>query len=250
LDEQLKGYLAQRPLVVALGRAAKDALGDRATHWLPHPVAARLNESRHHETVERKLRQIRKALDEGRVAVEDNARQVAQPIQGEPLGPDPMGQEAARPTFVKVAKAADEKQIVYGTVSNPHEIDTQNEWLPPAEVEQTAHGYMKKSRVIGLEHREKANAQVVESWLVPYPSERDHDLAMQNRPHSAYEMQLGSDKVRSGTWIMGVQLGDSEWASYKRGDITGFSVGGFSYKTKMPASSMPHVDIVSLAPKF
>lgn len=149
---------------------------------------------------------------------------------------------------MRVAKAADEKQIVSGVVLDPYEIDTQGEWVPPATVEATAHDYVKKSRVIGREHRKPANAEMVESWIVPYPSQQDYDNAMAGLSHKAYEMPYGDDTVHSGAWIMGVQLGDAEWSAYKAKEITGFSIGGFSSKTKVSKSAMPTVEFVPLSP--
>ena len=147
---------------------------------------------------------------------------------------------------VKVAKSAGEKQIVYGVVLDPYMVDTQNEWVPPAVIESSAHNYLRQSRVIGREHLRKAGADLVESWCVHYPTPQDYKAAMALQPHRAYEMPFGEDTVHSGAWIAGVKLGDAEWQAYKRGEITGFSIGGFSAKTCMERSSMPKVDFVRL----
>ena len=56
--------------VVAVGKAAEAALGDRALLWLPHPCAARLNEARYDQQIERKIKRVRKALDDGFAIVE------------------------------------------------------------------------------------------------------------------------------------------------------------------------------------
>lgn len=222
--------------VIAIGKTAHEALGDRALTWVPHPLAARSNEERHAHTVDRKLRRVRKALDEGFVFDDNNSGSTARRL--EPL-PDRSGE-----MFVKVAKAAAEKQIVYGVVIDPYEVDTQDEWVPPAEAEATAHDYLRQSRVVGREHLKQDRANVVESFLVEYPTREDYQKAMTLQPHSAYEMPYGDDIVHSGSWIAGVQLDDAGWAAYKRGDITGFSIGGFSQKTRMDKSSMPKVTFV------
>ena len=64
--------------------------------------------------------------------------------------------------------------------------------------------------------------------------------------NKVFSMPFGSDEVHSGSWLAGVQLGDAAWAAYKRGEITGFSIGGFSLKTRVPQASMPKVEVVRL----
>ena len=224
--------------VVALGKAAEVALGDRALLWLPHPCAARLNEARYDQQIERKIKRVRKALDDGFAIVErkDDRAVRFEIIAGR------MGDAAT----VKVTKSVREEQIVYGVVLDPYEVDTQQEWVPPAVVQASAHDYLRQSRVIGREHTRKAGADLVESFCVPYPSQDDYRAAMSLQPHRVWVMPYGEDKVHSGAWIAGVKLGDAEWQAYKRGDITGFSIGGFSAKTKMERSSMPKVEFVPL----
>lgn len=249
-ESWVRKSLAKWPdaVVVALGKAANEALGDRALLWLPHPLAARVNENRYGEQVDRKLRRVRKALDDGFV--------LAQDVKGDPavgeiefIAPDRMGaHQAGGPagTIVRVAKSADEKQIVYGAVLDPYEVDTQGEWVPPAIVEKSAHGFLD-SRVIGREHTEVAEgSHLVESWVEPYPSPEDYKAAMQGLPHTAYVRKYGSESVKSGTWMIGVKLSNGDWAAFKRGDFTGFSIGGFSFKATVPKSAMPKVKFVDL----
>lgn len=239
--------------VVALGRAAHDILGDRALLWLPHPAATHKNEARYDEQVSRKLRRIRKALDDGFVFAQDKQHQGARSEGtapeilagriGETLVAGPIG------AIARIAKAADEEQIVVGVVLDPYEIDTQGEWVPPAVIKDTAHGFLE-SRVIGHEHRKQASAgtRLVESWVERYPSLEDEKKAHNLQPHTAYETKYGDDKVHSGAWMVAVKLGDADWAAYKRGEITGFSVGGFSYKTNVTKAAMPAVKFVAGAP--
>ena len=151
--------------------------------------------------------------------------------------------------FVKVSKSAAEKQIVYCVAIDPYEVDTQDEWIPPAVAEQAAHDYLRQSRVIGREHTRKDSADLVESWCVPYPSKEDYQKAMTLQPHSVWEMPYGDDVVHSGAWIVGIKLDAEGWAAYKRGDITGVSIGGFSAKTRVDKSSMPAVTLVPLVAK-
>lgn len=247
--------LSQWPtaLVVALGRPARDALGERAQYWLPHPTATRLNGERgYEEQVERKLKQIAKALDGGPVRVQDGSHRGAAPDGanleiltgriGETLAAD------AKRTLVRVAKAADEKQIVYGVVLDPYEIDTQGEWVPPAVIEATSIDYMRNSRAVGREHTKLASAEVVASWCEEYPSTADYKAAHALQPHRAYERPYGDSVLKSGQWVLGVKLGNAEWAAFKAGEITGFSIGAFTAKTRVSTTAMPSVDFVKLTP--
>ena len=245
-QKHVEAELAKWPnaAIVAIGKAAHDALGDRALLWMPHPLAARANEARYtqpsgksrHGEIERKLNRIRKALDEGFVFQDNEPSQAAQLR----LLPGRSGETG----FVKVTKSAEEKQIVYGVVLDPYEIDSQGEWVPPAVIEKAAHDYLRLSRVIGREHLRRDSAELVESHVVDYPTPEDYLNAMALLPHSAYSQPYGNDTVHSGAWIAGVRLDDAGWAAYKKGDITGFSIGGFSSKTKMDQGQMPKVEFV------
>jgi uracil-DNA glycosylase family 4 len=241
--------------VVAVGKAAVETLGDRALLWLPHPSAVRVNKEmalkglsngeRYDQQIERKIKRLRKVLDDGFAVVETKSARAGQP--------DILAGRMAELTsgsgrvLARVTKAAQDKQIVYGVVLDPYEIDTQDEWSPPAMIEETAHGYLRKSRVVGREHTRKATAEVVESWVEQYPTPEDYKAAMSLQPHRAYVRPFGSDKVHSGSWVMGVHLGDAEWDAYKRGEITGFSIGGFSAKVTVNKQAMPKVEFVTLA---
>lgn len=105
---------------------------------------------------------------------------------------------------------------------------------------------MKKSRVIGFRHRQKAEgAELVESFVEAYPPGQ-HELALKNLPHKAYRRQFGNDVIHSGTWVAGVKLPDELWAMHKRGELNAFSIGGFSFKTQMTEAAMPDVTFIDL----
>jgi hypothetical protein len=46
--------------------------------------------------------------------------------------------------------------------------------------------------------------------------------------------------------VTGVQLGDREWALHKQGKLNAFSVGGFSFRTKISSAAMPEVEFIEL----
>ena len=111
--------------------------------------------------------------------------------------------------YCPILKADDEKQIVYGVVLEPNTRDLQGDVLSVDTIEQAAHKYMAVSRTVGDSHSSEANAVVVESYLAPA------------------DYKLGGHSISKGTWIMGVHvLDDQMWKAVKRGEFTGFSIGG------------------------
>lgn len=155
---------------------------------------------------------------------------------------------------IPIIKAAPLKRIVYGVVLDPYgddgaEPDAHNDWNPPSEIEQTAHNYLKNSRVIGLQHQGKADAQVVESWVEQYPTREDYVAAMESKPHSVYRRQFGTDKIHSGAWVLGVELGPEEWQQYLDGKLNAFSPGGYGIRKPIDRTSFPVVSFIELEEK-
>lgn len=110
---------------------------------------------------------------------------------------------------VEFAKTDDEKQIVVGVVLEPDEIDTQGDIITLDEIEKAAHEFLIKSRVVGKQHETVADAEIVESYLVPE------------------DLTIGVEKVKKGTWVMAVKVHSDElWQEVKDGKFSGFSIGG------------------------
>lgn len=249
LEQSLKRF--DGALVVALGKVAKDALGDRASFMLPHPSAVR--RFGHSGEVTRKMRAVAKSLDIPFKSIKANmeSRPKCQPSQGD-IGAtlaetksELWKDDAIR---CRVVKSAPEKRIVYGVVLDPYSVDLQNEWVPPATIEDSAHEFVEKSRVIGQNHTRKADATLVESWVEIYPSQKDRDAALENLPHRVFRRQFGDDLIHSGSWVAGVRLSDELWDQFQRGELGAFSVGGFSFKTQVSTAAMPEVDFVDIGP--
>jgi hypothetical protein len=231
-------------LVIALGKAAKEDLGELSDFSLPHPEAIR----RHRDSGEvgRKLKSIHKVLfdkHEQGIYFKDSIRLAKK---------EPIVEYKADPRVIsKIVKAAPAKRIVYGVVWDPYgnngaQEDAHNDWTSPAEIEQTAHEYLKNSRVVGLQHLAKANAQVVESSIEQYPSREDYLKALNGEPHKVSRRKFGSDVVHSGSWILGVELGEREWELYKAGKINAFSPGGTGRKIPISKKDMPEITFVDL----
>ncbi len=235
--------------VVSFGRTAKAALGPIASLSLPHPAGVR----RHGDSGEvgRKLKILAKSLDIPLQVQDHVKRPTGKPIQGQPGATltDSISELRKDETFrVAVTKSLPEKQIVYGVVLDPYQVDLQNDWIPPAEIEATAHDFLEKSRVIGLKHRGMADAKLVESWVEIYPSSKDREAALANQPHSVFKRSFGTDIIHSGAWVAGVRLSDELWASYKTGELDAFSIGGFSFKSRVAQQTMPAVQFIDMAP--
>jgi len=152
---------------------------------------------------------------------------------------------------VSIAKADEVKRIVYGVVLDPYgtngpEEDAHDDWNPPKEIEKTAHRYLERSRVVGLQHQKKANATVVESWVEPYPSHEDYRKAMRGEPHRVYRRKFGDDIIHSGSWPMGVKLDEDLWKQFKAGKLNCFSPGGLGLRRPMSRKEMPSVTFIDL----
>jgi uracil-DNA glycosylase len=247
LLKQLKVYNSAK--IISMGRVAKAMLGAVAHYTLPHPAALRRHGDRGEVT--RKTKSIRKALDKKVKGAETESRSIDKPIQGSSgttLADSISELSKGNGLRVSVIKNQPEKQIVYGVILDPYQVDLHNDWIPPAEIEATAHDFLTKSRVIGLRHSGRAEAQVVESWVEVYPSPEDRKQALQNEPHKVFKRPFGNDVLHSGAWVAGVQLSDELWELHKRGELDAFSIGGFSFKTPVSVEAMPKVDFVDLQP--
>lgn len=143
---------------------------------------------------------------------------------------------------IPILKLDDEKRIVYGVVLDPYIVDSQGDWIPPPEVEKTAHEFMKESRTIGLGHRGEVDAKPVESFLMPYPDQEDYRAAMAGEPHRIIKFKFGSGFVHSGSWVLGTMVDDpATWELVKSGELGSYSIGGRGEREEVELSEMPTV---------
>ena len=152
---------------------------------------------------------------------------------------------------VKIKKDDKSLQIVTGIVLEPFggpeaEPDTQGDFVDAKSIETAAHEWMRKSRVIGLEHAKAAKgAAPVESYLVPYPSVKDYNEAMKGKPHKAYKMALGSGEVVSGSWVVSTKLDDALWKEYLDGKLAAYSMGGVGARSQHKGD-LPKIQFVEV----
>ncbi|MBW2672593.1 MAG: hypothetical protein JRD89_04140, partial [Deltaproteobacteria bacterium] len=115
-----------------------------------------------------------------------------------------------------IIKADEEQRLVYGVVLEPDTVDTQGDTISADEIEAAAHRFLVKSRVVGDRHSKRAKAEVVESYIAPM------------------DFEWGGQKVKKGSWILGVHISDGRlWQAVKKGEYTGFSVGGFGIREEV-----------------
>lgn len=120
---------------------------------------------------------------------------------------------------VQIFKASPMKQIVYGVILTPEEVDQQEDFMSADDIEQSAHAYLVKSRTVGAMHQKPIHAEVVESYIAP------QDFKFEGG-------QYGPQVVKKGSWVMGVRVKDpKEWAKVVNGDYQAFSVGGFGARS-------------------
>lgn len=115
--------------------------------------------------------------------------------------------------MVKILKANTVKQMVYGIVYAPDEVDTEGDTMTAEEIEKASYRFMQKSRTpkIDTDHSYVEGAGfVAESWLV-----RKDDALFPDEPE--------------GAWAVGIKVTDAPtWDRVVKGELTGLSLAGLS----------------------
>lgn len=252
---------APRPMVVALGHLAKRMLAGRADIVLPHPAAVRRKGNS--GEVARKMRRVREHMLKCIIA-----RALTRDLIGGSLDIELPGGVVKRlidkpltdshrkftKTHRPILKAEGDKQVVFGVVLSPYVVDTQDDWVPPQDIEDAAHAFIPESRVIGLNHEQKADAYPVESIIWPYPTPEDRAKAHRGEPHKALRQKFGVGVIRSGEWLLGTKVVDKEhWSNVRLdGEELGeesfgaYSLGGFGLRVPMLDSELPAVEFIDV----
>ena len=110
---------------------------------------------------------------------------------------------------VDLFKFDDDQRLVYGVVLVPDIEDLQGDIISKEEIQAAAHDYQVKSRLIKAQHKAPTDAEVVESYIAPV------------------DIPIGNGIAPAGSWIMVTRVNSAAmWAAIKKGDITGYSIGG------------------------
>lgn len=107
------------------------------------------------------------------------------------------------------------KQIVYGVVYAPYEIDAHGEAMTPDAVEQMAHAFMQ---------------QVIAKGGMVIDTEHDN-VAVSAYPVESYIETRSDVDWPVGSWVMGVKIADETiWKKVMSGELNGFSFEAFVKK--------------------
>ncbi|EJR24582.1 XkdF-like putative serine protease domain-containing protein [Bacillus cereus] len=128
---------------------------------------------------------------------------------------------------VPILKTEEEKQLVTGVVYEPDVEDSHGDKMTAEEIEKAAYTFMENYQHIDKQHDEIAGkGTVVENWI------------------AKSDMTVGEQEVKAGTWLMTVRVDDTEtWEEIKKGEVTGFSMGGFGERVEIAkADDFTHED--------
>lgn len=115
--------------------------------------------------------------------------------------------------FCPINKVDSDKQIAFGVVLEPDEVDSQNDTITAEEIEQAAHAWLAKYQDRGVMHTQLANGkiEIYESYVAPA------------------NLNINGQAVKKGTWLLMYHVQDKDlWKKIKSGQLTGFSMGGFA----------------------
>lgn len=123
-----------------------------------------------------------------------------------------------KPDFQKqvrlIAKADDEKKLVYGVVYEPDAEDTHGDIMTAAEIEKAVHGFMSnlaiaKGAVMDTQHDfDPGVGDVVECYIAPV------------------DFELNGETILKGSWVLVTKASEEIWKQIQSGEITGYSMAG------------------------
>lgn len=112
-----------------------------------------------------------------------------------------------------------DERFVFGVVLVPDEVDSQGETYTADEVRKAAHSFMEHfGGIIKVMHQGRAidGIKVIETYVTK-----------QKEAH-------GGETLPVGTWLMGTRVQDDElWMAVKRGEFTGYSIGGTALRERL-----------------
>ena len=112
---------------------------------------------------------------------------------------------------IKILKTDEEKQMVYGIVYSPGEVDTDGDFASAEAIEKMAYNFMKNARTTNVDQQHDFVADegfVAESWIT-----KSGDPLFADQP--------------VGSWAVGIKVENQEtWGLVKSGEIQGLSMAG------------------------
>ena len=115
--------------------------------------------------------------------------------------------------YVPLAKAIKDEQVIVGIALQPDVVDAHGDIMKAPVIRKAAHNFLSsynKTVKLGVQHRNfKPKFELLESYIAPIT------------------FVLGEKTVKEGSWIVAVKVHDANvWKKIKKGEITGFSIGG------------------------
>jgi len=140
-----------------------------------------------------------------------------------------MTKSSESPTFEKevklIAKAEDEKKLVYGVVYEPDIQDAHGDFMSADEIQKAAHGFLKNARKIDKDHNFQGGVgEVVESYVAPA------------------DFEVNGETIVKGSWVLVTKAGDEIWEQIKKGSITGYSMAGTAETVEHPPRAGSETD--------
>ncbi|MBU1483194.1 MAG: 2'-5' RNA ligase family protein [Gammaproteobacteria bacterium] len=135
--------------------------------------------------------------------------------------------------LLKKAEEVGDEQFVLGVVLVPEEYDRQDDIYSAEEIRRAAHnfviGLITSDHYLGQQHNGPFKMGVDVVMVESYLAAVDMQIPVVRDGVETGEVEV----VPKGTWMMGWKILDDDlWARFKRGDFTGFSIGGWA--TEIP----------------
>lgn len=131
---------------------------------------------------------------------------------------------------LRLAKADDEKGIIYGVVYEPDTVDTQGDWADGATIERAAHDFLVKGKVRMVDTMHDyspIDGGVVESFI--------KNGEAKNYP-----------EAKDGAWLVAIKPDDMTKMRVKSGELRGLSLSGTALPSdeKRKSSDVPKARIL------
>jgi DNA adenine methylase len=115
--------------------------------------------------------------------------------------------------FIPLTKAVADKRMITGVVLVPEQVDAHGDIYDADVIAKAAHDFLagyNAGNEVALMHKDfKRDFDLLESYVAPV------------------DFALGDTSVKAGTWIITVRVNEDKiWDKVKKGEITGFSIGG------------------------
>lgn len=131
--------------------------------------------------------------------------------------------------LLPVQKKDEDRNIVFGVVLEPDEVDAHGDTIDAQTIARAAHLWLARRQDRGLMHRRIINGKVeiYESFIAP----------------AAFT--INGQRVKKGTWLLMLHVLDAAlWKDIKAGKMTGLSMGGFARKRPMTHKRVRLVRVV------